>query len=230
MACAAPGLRNGLPKDLRQFAHPPNLPPNLTYPPVALSSAIFHSRSNSLSCPIPILLLRHDTSATTTGYNHSPTLSPRLDLPEFWPGPRKEMRILALRTWFGLAPVNKLVSLTWLLWALRSFRRFTFIKMSGYHYHYRRLFWTLHYWYCYSNIVNYLYENCCSLLMIGASWVLQRATWVVAGCPVAMVLVPCSLRRCLRLARKVLWIDRYLLLLDLLRFASLNDSRTSIVS
>ena len=28
-----------------------------------------------------------------------------------------------LRTWFGL--VNKLVSLTWLLWALRSFRRFT---------------------------------------------------------------------------------------------------------
>jgi len=59
-----------------------------------------------------VLLLRHDMSATTTGYNHSPTLSPRLDLPRFW-------------TWFGLVPVNKLVSLTWLLWALRSFRRFT---------------------------------------------------------------------------------------------------------
>ena len=33
--------------------------------------------------PIPILLVRHDTSATTTGYNRSPTLSPRLDLPGF---------------------------------------------------------------------------------------------------------------------------------------------------
>ena len=29
-----------------------------------------------------------------------------------------------LRTWFGASPVNKLVSLTWLLWAPRSFRRF----------------------------------------------------------------------------------------------------------
>src|SRR6218665_1591638 len=29
------------------------------------------------------------------------------------------------RTGFGIAPVNKLVSLTWLLWALRSFRSFT---------------------------------------------------------------------------------------------------------
>src|SRR6218665_2843388 len=30
-----------------------------------------------------------------------------------------------LRICFGIAPVNKLVSLTWLLWALRSFWRFT---------------------------------------------------------------------------------------------------------
>ena len=30
-----------------------------------------------------------------------------------------------LRTGFGIAPMNKLVSLTWLLWALRSFRSFT---------------------------------------------------------------------------------------------------------
>jgi len=53
----APALWNGLPKDLRQFAHPPNPPPNLTYPPFALSPATFHNRS--------------------------PTLSPRLDLPRF---------------------------------------------------------------------------------------------------------------------------------------------------
>ena len=30
-----------------------------------------------------------------------------------------------MRTGFGIAPVNKLVSLTWHLWALRSFRSFT---------------------------------------------------------------------------------------------------------
>src|SRR6218665_3150573 len=39
-----PALWNGLPKDLRQFAHPPNRAPNFTYPPLALSSATFHSR------------------------------------------------------------------------------------------------------------------------------------------------------------------------------------------
>src|SRR6218665_1395120 len=31
-------------KDLRQFAHPPNRALNFTYPPLALSSATFHSR------------------------------------------------------------------------------------------------------------------------------------------------------------------------------------------
>src|SRR6218665_1433301 len=35
-----------------------------------------------------------------------------------------------LRTGFGIAPVNKLVSLTWLLWALRSFRSFTLHYIS----------------------------------------------------------------------------------------------------
>src|SRR6218665_3699073 len=40
----APALWNGLPKDLRQFAHPPNPPPNLTYGKLALSSTTFHSR------------------------------------------------------------------------------------------------------------------------------------------------------------------------------------------
>src|SRR6218665_1992576 len=76
IAYAAPALWNGLPKD-RQVAHPPNPPSNLTYPPLALSPATFHSRL--------ILLLRRDTSAATptTGYNLSPTLSPRLDLPVF---------------------------------------------------------------------------------------------------------------------------------------------------
>jgi len=36
-----------------------------------------------------------------------------------------KQEVWLLRTWFGIAPVNKLVSLTWLLWSLRSFRRFT---------------------------------------------------------------------------------------------------------
>src|SRR6218665_1523133 len=36
-----------------------------------------------------------------------------------------KQEVWLLRTVFGIAPVNKLVSLTWLLWALRSFRSFT---------------------------------------------------------------------------------------------------------
>src|SRR6218665_668669 len=43
-AYAAPALWSGLPKDLRHFAHCPNPALNLTYPPLALSSATFHSR------------------------------------------------------------------------------------------------------------------------------------------------------------------------------------------
>src|SRR6218665_3034216 len=35
---------NGLPKDLHQFAHPPNRALNFTYPPLAIPSATFHSR------------------------------------------------------------------------------------------------------------------------------------------------------------------------------------------
>ena len=112
-------------REFRFQQHPPNPRPNLTYPPLALSSATLHSRLKTKLCPIPILLLRHDTSATTTGHNHSPTLSPRLDLPGFWPGTETKREVWLLQTWFGIAPVNKLVSLTWLLWALRSFRRFT---------------------------------------------------------------------------------------------------------
>ena len=52
-------------------------------------------------------------------------LSPRLDLPGFWPGTETKREVWLLRTGFGIAPVNKLVSLTWLLWVLRSFRSFT---------------------------------------------------------------------------------------------------------
>ena len=40
---AAPVLCNWISKDLHQFGHPLNSPINFTYPPLALSSAIFHS-------------------------------------------------------------------------------------------------------------------------------------------------------------------------------------------
>src|SRR6218665_3070610 len=40
-------------------------------------------------------------------------------------GTETKREVWLLRTGFGTAPVNKLVSLTWLLWALRSFRSFT---------------------------------------------------------------------------------------------------------
>jgi len=38
------GIDDGLTKDLRQFAHPPNPPLNFTYPLLAIFSATFHSR------------------------------------------------------------------------------------------------------------------------------------------------------------------------------------------
>ena len=54
--CAAPAPWNGLSKDLRQFAHPPIPTLNFTPPPLALSSATFHSRLNTehfeLSYPV----------------------------------------------------------------------------------------------------------------------------------------------------------------------------------
>src|SRR6218665_2578697 len=89
-AHAAPALWNGLPKDLRQFAHPLNF----TYPLLALSSPTFHSRlktelfkndlkQNSLRYPIPAPLLHYHTSAIITNCNRSTTLFPRFDLPGF---------------------------------------------------------------------------------------------------------------------------------------------------
>src|SRR6218665_148287 len=65
------------------------------------------------------------TSAIITYSNRLPTLSPRLDLSGFLPRTEMKREVWLLRTGFGIAPVNKLVSLTWLLWALRSFRSFT---------------------------------------------------------------------------------------------------------
>src|SRR6218665_2168245 len=64
-------------------SHPPNPPPNLTYPSLALSSTTFHSRLKTelFKLSYPDSTPAHDTSAATTGYNCSPTLSPRLDLP-----------------------------------------------------------------------------------------------------------------------------------------------------
>ena len=107
-----------------QFAHPLNPPLNFTYLPLALSSATFHSR---LKTELFKLSYPDSTPASIiiTDCNHSPTLSPQLDLSGFWPGTEMKREVLLLHTWFGIAPVNKLVSLTWLLRALRSFWRFT---------------------------------------------------------------------------------------------------------
>src|SRR6218665_2284781 len=73
------------PPSVWQFAHPPNPPLNFTYPPLALSSATFHSRLKTelfkISYSAP--LLHHPASAIITVCNRSTTLSPRLDLPGF---------------------------------------------------------------------------------------------------------------------------------------------------
>jgi len=42
---------------------------------------------------------------------------------DFYLAPKR--KVWLLRIWFDTAPVNKLVSMMWLLWALRSFQRFT---------------------------------------------------------------------------------------------------------
>src|SRR6218665_22905 len=65
------------------------------------------------------------TSVIITYSNRSTTLSSRLDLSGFCPGTETKREVWLLRTGSGIAPVNKLVSLTWLLGALRSFRSFT---------------------------------------------------------------------------------------------------------
>ena len=109
-------------------------------------------KQNYLRYPIPGRLLHHDTSAIIADCNRSTTLSPRLDLSGFLPGTETKREVWLLRTGFGRpkAPVNKLVSLTWLLWALRSFRSFTL--------HYI----TLHYNQLHSNAtIPYVLERSC---------------------------------------------------------------------
>src|SRR6218665_1516090 len=87
-----------------------------------------HNAIYEMQCNQILLLLHHDTSTIITYSNRSPTLSPRLDLSGFCPGTETKQEVWLLRTGFGIAPVNKLVSLTCLLWALRSFRSFTLHK------------------------------------------------------------------------------------------------------
>ena len=84
--------------------------------------------------------LHHTTTITTTSISTSAksknTFQPALILTctalhsnvtllWFWPDTETKWEVWLLRTWFGIALVNNLVSLTWLLWALKSFRRFT---------------------------------------------------------------------------------------------------------
>ena len=97
------------------FLHPSIFPPSfllssllilltnlLTSPILRLHSSLLHSaydwRPKSTSYPIPILLQRHDTSTITTDCNCSPTLSPRLHLPGFWPGTETKGEVWLLRT------------------------------------------------------------------------------------------------------------------------------------
>jgi len=103
---------------------------HLLIPPILRShSPLQHSthvwKQNSLRYPISVPLLHHHTSAIITDCNCSTMLSPWLDLPGFWPGTETKRDVWLFRTGFGVAPVNKLVSLTWLLWSLKSFWRFT---------------------------------------------------------------------------------------------------------
>ena len=81
------------------------------------------NRTLSYSTLVP--LLHHHTSAIITDCNRCTMLSPRPDLPGFWTDNETKREVWLSMTGLGIVPVNKLVSLTWLLWALRSFRRFT---------------------------------------------------------------------------------------------------------
>ena len=90
----------------------------------------FACRSHSYLIEYGVIIFMY-TSAIITYSNRSTTLSPRLDLSGFWPGTETKREVWLLLTGFGIAPVNNLVSLTWLLWALRSFRSFTWHYIRG---------------------------------------------------------------------------------------------------
>ena len=68
------------------------------------------------------ILFRPPSSQTATV---APRCFPGLTFPDFDLGIETKRKVWLLRTGFGIVLVNKLVSLTWLLWALRSFRGFT---------------------------------------------------------------------------------------------------------
>src|SRR6218665_31082 len=63
-------------------------------------------------------------------YVTAPRCFPGLTFPDFDLAPKRNVWLL--RTGFGIAPVNKMVSLTWLLWALmRSFGVLHYITDPG---------------------------------------------------------------------------------------------------
>ena len=88
---AAPTLWNGLPKDLRQFAHPPISPLNSTSPPLALSSSAFHSRLKTelFKISYPDSTPAPHTTTIITDCHRSTMLSPRLNLPDFDLAPKR---------------------------------------------------------------------------------------------------------------------------------------------
>jgi len=63
-------------------------------------------------------------SIIITDCNHSTMLTPRLYLLGFWPGFETKRLAIVNFIWY-CANIIKLVSLTWHLWAMRGFQRFT---------------------------------------------------------------------------------------------------------
>src|SRR6218665_563178 len=80
--------------------------------------------------PTPILFIRHASAITTDCNRIAPCYLLGLTFPDFDLATKRE--VCPLRTFiFGIAPVNKLVSRTRLLWALKSFQRFTLHSITS---------------------------------------------------------------------------------------------------
>ena len=87
---------------------------HLLISPLIRLHSLLHStrnwRLNSLRYSIPIPLLRHHASAIITDCNHSPSLSPWLDLAGFWPGTKRNEKFgycgldLVYRWWISWSP------------------------------------------------------------------------------------------------------------------------------
>jgi len=92
-----------------------------------LSTLLFYISLTTEDRTLQAIVFRFHSCATTrppsSDFNHSTTPPSLCDLPQFWSG--TERNAWLLRTSFDTALVNKLVSLTWLSWALRRFQRFT---------------------------------------------------------------------------------------------------------